>query len=79
VLKSLDLLFDQVLDRQLVIDFAKRQLRNRRNAVKLKARAFLKKHEVIAQPDGVANGSLPVRSKTNPTPSAAGSRRPPRR
>jgi hypothetical protein len=29
----------------------------------------------IAEPDGAASGSQPIRSETNPTPSAAGSRR----
>jgi hypothetical protein len=44
VLKSLDLIFEKISDRQPVLDLAKRQLRNRRNAVKVRARAFLKKH-----------------------------------
>lgn len=48
VLKSVDLFFEHVRDPQLVIEFAKRLLRNRRNAVKLRARAFLKKHDRIA-------------------------------
>jgi hypothetical protein len=47
VRKSLGLFFEHVRDPQVVIDFAKRQLRNRRNAVKLRAHAFLKKHEGI--------------------------------
>jgi hypothetical protein len=29
----------------------------------------------LAEPDGAANGSQPIRSETNPTSSAAGSRR----
>jgi hypothetical protein len=48
VLKSVDLFFEHVRDHQVVIEFARRLLRNRRNAVKLRARAFLKKHERIA-------------------------------
>ena len=52
VLKSVDLFFEHVRDPQAVMNFAKRQLRNRRNAVKLRARAFLKRHERIAQQTG---------------------------
>jgi len=43
-LKSLDLIFAYIRDRQRIIDFAKRQLRNRRNAVRVRARAFIKNH-----------------------------------
>jgi hypothetical protein len=56
VLKSLDLVFGDVGDQQQVINFVKRQLRNRRNAVKLAARRFLKKHEWIAQPASSQRG-----------------------
>jgi hypothetical protein len=48
VLKSVDLFFEHIRDHQVAIEFARRLLRNRRNAVKLRARAFLKKHERIA-------------------------------
>jgi hypothetical protein len=41
-LKSLALVFNHVRDRQPIIEFARRQLRNRRNAVQRRARAFLK-------------------------------------
>jgi hypothetical protein len=75
VLKALDLVFEHVRDRQLVMAFAKRQLRNRRNAVKLRARTFLKEHGRIAQPDGAANGSQRICSEANRTSSAASSRR----
>jgi hypothetical protein len=36
--------------------------------------AFLKRASIV-EPDGAANGSQPIRSQTNSTPSAAGSRR----
>jgi hypothetical protein len=44
VLKSVELFFAHLRDPRPVIDFAKRLLRNRRTAVKRRARAFLKKH-----------------------------------
>jgi hypothetical protein len=44
VLKSLDLVFDHIRNPQPVLALATRQLRNSRNAVQVKARAFLKKH-----------------------------------
>jgi hypothetical protein len=42
--ESLDLIFEHIRDPQPVVAFVERQLRNRRNAVKRKAAAFLKKH-----------------------------------
>jgi hypothetical protein len=45
VLKALDLIFEQIHDRQPMVDFAKRQLRNRRHSVRQRARSFLKKHD----------------------------------
>jgi hypothetical protein len=44
VLKALRVFSDHVSDRQELLDFATRQLRNRRDAVKREARALLKKH-----------------------------------
>ncbi|MCP5521123.1 MAG: hypothetical protein H7A46_06200 [Verrucomicrobiales bacterium] len=44
VLKSMGRLFHHVKDPRPVIDFAKRQLSNRRSAVQKEARAFLKRH-----------------------------------
>jgi hypothetical protein len=75
VLKSLDLFFERIPDSQPVLDFARRQLRNRRDAVRLRARAFLQKHERIARPKDPAHESQPIRSPTNRTAAAAGARR----
>ncbi len=44
VLKALELLFKHIRDRSVVLDFAKRQLGNSRNAVKQRARTFLKRN-----------------------------------
>jgi hypothetical protein len=49
--ESLDLFVGNTRDPQPVVAFVERQLRNRRNAVKRKATAFLKKHEQVAQGD----------------------------
>jgi hypothetical protein len=43
-IESLDLFFEHLKQPQPVIEFVKRQLNNRRNAVKRKAARFLKKH-----------------------------------
>lgn len=45
VLKAMELFYPQAGDSQVLIDFARRQIRNRRNAVKQRAGAFLKKHD----------------------------------
>jgi hypothetical protein len=48
VLLSLDLFFEHIRDPQPVVAFVERQLRNRRNAVRRRAAAFLKKHRKSA-------------------------------
>jgi hypothetical protein len=54
--------------------FARGQMENLRHFLRceLKARA---QSEGESEPDGAANGSQPIRSETNPTSSATGSRR----
>jgi hypothetical protein len=47
---SFDLFFEHLKKPQPVIEFVKRQLNNRRNAVKRKAARFLKKHMPVHQP-----------------------------
>jgi hypothetical protein len=46
VLKALDLVFEHIQDRRPIVDFAHRQRRNRRHAVRERARSFLKKHSL---------------------------------
>jgi hypothetical protein len=60
--KALDLFFAFIRDRQPVLAFVERQLRNPRNAVKRKAAAFLKKHQQITP--SPAQEKLPVRLDT---------------
>ena len=43
-IKSLDQFFDHVSQQQAVVKFVRRQLTNRRNAVRKKAAEFLKRH-----------------------------------
>jgi hypothetical protein len=74
VLRSVDLFFEHVPDPQVVIEFARRQLHNRRSGVKLRARAFLKRHGGAAQA-GSVNARRPIRSETNERASAGRSRR----
>jgi hypothetical protein len=42
---AFDAYFNQIEDKEMVITFVKKQLRNRRNATKTKAKNFLKKHD----------------------------------
>ena len=73
--ESYDLFVENIRKPQPVVAFVVRQLRNRRNAVKQKAAAFLKKHKQIAQTGDAAKGRQPIRSRTNRAFSAAGPRR----
>ncbi|HTQ32496.1 MAG TPA: hypothetical protein VMI53_14900 [Opitutaceae bacterium] len=59
--QSLDLFFEHIQNPTPVLAFVERQLDNRRNAVKRKAEAFLKRHPPHDQSSRGANGHQPFR------------------